>query len=88
MSIQLIKEKLIKEKNLLTAQINSIFLPDQWIALEQLLTDVKNKIRSLRKTEKSRRRGWLVKKARNDLKPTRIMLVRLFLTQNVMLTSK
>ena len=83
MSIQL-----IKEKNLLTAQINSIFLPDQWIALEQLLTDVKNKIRSLRKTEKSRRRGWLVKKARNDLKPTRIMLVRLFLTQNVMLTSK
>ena len=68
LSIQLIKEKLIKEKNLLTAQINSIFLPDQRIALEQLLTDVKNKIRSLRKTEKSRRRGWLVKKARNDFK--------------------
>ena len=68
LSIQLIKEKLIKEKNLLTAQINSIFLPDQRITLEQLLTDVKNKIRSLRKTEKSRRRGWLVKKARNDFK--------------------
>ena len=33
----------IKEKNLLTAQINSIFLPDQRIALEQLLTDAKIK---------------------------------------------
>ena len=42
--------QLIKEKNLLTAQINSVFLPDQWIALEKLLTDVKNKIRSLRKS--------------------------------------
>ena len=38
MSIQL-----IKEKNLLTAQINSIFLPDQQIALEQLLTDTEIK---------------------------------------------
>ena len=35
--------QLIKEKNLLTAQINSIFLPDQRIALEQLLTDAKIK---------------------------------------------
>ena len=60
--------QLIKEKNLLTAQTNSIFLPDQWIALEQLLTDVKNKIRSLRKSEKSRRWRWLVKNARNDCK--------------------
>ena len=34
---------LIKENNLLAAQINSIFLPDQRIALEQLLTDVKIK---------------------------------------------
>ena len=31
--------QLIKEKNLLTAQINSIFLPDQRIPLEELLTD-------------------------------------------------
>ena len=43
--------QLIKEKNLLTAQINTIFLPDQQTALEQLLTDVKFKIRSLRKSE-------------------------------------
>ena len=35
--------QLIKEKNLLTAQINSIFLPDQQIALEQLLTDTEIK---------------------------------------------
>ena len=69
------------------AQIN-IFLPDQGIALEQLLTNVKNKIHSLQKSEKSRRRRWLVKKAKAISKPTRIMLVRLFLTQNVMLTSK
>ena len=34
---------LIKENNLLAAQINSIFLPDQRIALEQLLTDAKIK---------------------------------------------
>ena len=58
---------LIKEKNLLMAQINSIFLSDQWIALEQLPTDVKNKICSLPKSEKSRWR-WLIKKARNDFK--------------------
>ena len=35
--------QLIREKNLLTAQINSIFLPDQQVALEQLLTDTKIK---------------------------------------------
>ena len=60
--------QLIKEKNLLTAQINSTFLPDQQIALEKLLTNVKNKIRSLRKSDKSRRWRWLVKKARNGFK--------------------
>ena len=35
--------QLIKEKDLLTAQINSTFLPDQQIALEKLLTNVKKK---------------------------------------------
>ena len=44
--------QLIKEKNLLMTKINTIFLPDQWIALEQLLTNVENKICSLRKSEK------------------------------------
>ena len=58
----------IKEKNLLTAQIKTIFLPDQRTALEQLLANVKYKIRSLRKSEKSRKRRWLVKKAKNDFK--------------------
>ena len=47
--------QLIKEKNLLTAQISTIFLPDQRTALEQLLTNVKNKIRSLCKSEKNRK---------------------------------
>ena len=60
--------QLIKEKNLLTAQIKTIFLPDQRTALEQLLTNVKYEIRSLRKSEKSRKRRWLVKKAKNDFK--------------------
>ena len=60
--------QLIKEKNLLTAQIKTIFLPDQRTALEQLLPNVKYKIRSLRKSGKSRKRRWLVKKAKNDFK--------------------
>ena len=54
--------------NLLMAQIKTISLPDQRTALEQLLTNVKYKIRSLRKSEKSRERHWLVKKAKNDFK--------------------
>ena len=60
--------QLIKEKNLLTAQIKTIFLPDQRTALEQLLANVKYKIRSLHMSEKSRKRRWLVKKAKNDFK--------------------
>ena len=36
--------------------------------MEQLLADFKYKIRSLRKSEKSRKRCWLVKKAKNDFK--------------------
>ena len=63
MSIQL-----IKQKNSLTAKISTIFLPDQRTALEQLLTDIKNKICYLRKSEKSRKRCWLVKKAKSDFK--------------------
>ena len=61
--------QLIKEKNLRTAQIKAIFLPDQQTALEQLLlTNVKYKIRSLPKSEKSCKQRWLVKKAKNDVK--------------------
>ena len=64
MSIQL-----IKEKNLLTAQISTIFLPDQWTALEQLLTNIKSRSnRCLRKSEKSCKRRWLLKNAKNDFK--------------------
>ena len=55
----------IKEKNLLTAQIKTTFLQDQRAALEQLLADVKYKIRSLCKSEKIRKRRRLVKKAKN-----------------------
>ena len=60
--------QLIKENNLLTAQINTIFLPDQKTALEQLLTNVKYKICSLHKSEKSRKWHWLVRKTKNDFK--------------------
>ena len=80
--------QLIKKYNLLTAQIKTIFLPDQRTALEQLLTNVKYKIRFLRKFEENCKRRWLVKKAKMILNPTHIMLVRPFLTQDVMLTSK
>ena len=37
-------------------------------ALNQLLLEVRGKIRSLRKAEKSRKRRWLTKKARADFK--------------------
>ena len=50
------------------AQISTIFLPGQQAALKQLLTKVKNKIRSLRKSEKSRKGRCLVKKAKNNFK--------------------
>ena len=56
--------QLIKEKNLLTAQISTIFLPDQPTALKQQLTNVKNKTRSLHKSKKGHKQCWLVKKAK------------------------
>ena len=81
--------QLIKQKNLLTAQINTIFLPDQWRVLEQLLTDVNNKTRSMHKSEKIHKHCCLVKKAKNEFKSHLYnAAVRLSLTHNVMLTSK
>ena len=50
------------------AQIKTIFLPNQWTALEQLLSDIKNKICSLSKSKKSCRRCRLVKKAKIDFR--------------------
>ena len=63
MSIQL-----IHQENLLLAQIKSSSLPDQEAALTHLLTNVKCRIRSLRKGEKTRKRLWLMKKAKNEFK--------------------
>ena len=60
--------QLIKEKNMLMAHINTIFLLDQQIVLERLLNDVKSNICSLCKSEKSWRQWWLVKKARISFK--------------------
>ena len=48
------------------AQIKSASLPEQQVALTQLLTSIKCKIRSLRKAEKARKRRWLIKRARNE----------------------
>ena len=45
--------KLIKEKNLLLAQIKSYSFPEQKIVLDHLLLHVRSKIRSLRKAEKA-----------------------------------
>ena len=59
---------LIKENNLLLAQIKLSSLPEPKIALNHLLLHVRSKIRSLHKAEKSRKRRWLLKKARNDFK--------------------
>ena len=57
--------QLIQQKNLLSAQIKSASLPEQQVALTQLLINIKCKIRSLRKAEKAQKRRWLTKKARN-----------------------
>ena len=60
--------ELIQQKNLLLAQINSAALPEQKAALTQLLINVRSKIRSLRKAEKTCKRRWLVKRAKNEFK--------------------
>ena len=60
--------QLIHQKNLLLAQIKSSSLPDQQAALTHLLTNVKCRIQSLRKGEKTRKRRWLMKKAKNEFK--------------------
>ena len=49
---------LIKEKNLLLAQIKSSSFPKQKIALDHLFLHVKSKIRSVHKDEKSCKRRW------------------------------
>ena len=58
--------ELIQQKNLLLAQINSATLPEQKAALTQLLISIRSKIWSVRKTEKTRKRHWLVKRANNE----------------------
>ena len=58
--------ELIQQKNLLLAQIKSASLREQQVALTQLLTSIKCKIRSLRKVEKARKRCWLIKRAKNE----------------------
>ena len=58
--------ELTQQKNLLLAQIKSASLPEQNAALTQLLINVKCKIRSLRKAEKTRKRRWLIKRAKNQ----------------------
>ena len=58
---------LIKENKVLIAQIKSSSLPEQKIALDQLL-HVRSKMRSLHEAEKSHKRRWLLKKACNDFK--------------------
>ena len=48
------------------AQIKSASLSEQNAALTQLLINVKCKIRSLRKAEKTRKRRWLIKRTKNE----------------------
>ena len=48
------------------AQIKSASLPEQNAVLTQLLINVKCKILSLRKAEKTRKHRWLIKKAKNE----------------------
>ena len=41
-------------------------MPEQKVALTQLLINARSKIRSLRKAEKTRKRRWLIKRAKNE----------------------
>ena len=54
--------QLIQQKNLLSAQIKSASLPQQQVALNQLLINIKRIIRDLRKAEKVQKQHWLIKK--------------------------
>ena len=58
--------KLIQQKNLLLAQINSASLPEQKAGLTQLLINVRSKIQSLCTGEKTRKCRWLIKRAKNE----------------------
>ena len=58
--------ELIQQKNLRLAQINSAALPEQKAALTQLLINIRSKIRSLCKAEKTRKRRWLIIMAKNE----------------------
>ena len=48
------------------AQIKSASLPEQQVAVTQLLTSIKCKIQSLCKAEKARKRRWLIKRPKNE----------------------
>ena len=48
------------------AQINSAGFPEQKAGLTQLLINVRSKIRSLRTGEKTRKRRWFIKRAKNE----------------------
>ena len=58
--------ELIQQKNLLLAHSNSASLPEQKSALTQLLLNIRSKIPSLRKAEKTRICCSLVKRAKNQ----------------------
>ena len=52
--------------NLLLPQINSAALSEQKAALTQLPINVRSKIQSLRKPEKTHKRRWVIKRAKNE----------------------
>ena len=60
--------QLIQKENLLLAEIKSSSLPDQQAALTHLLTNVKCRIQSFRKGEKTHKCHWFLKKAKNEFK--------------------
>ena len=60
--------QLIHQENLLLAQIKPSYLPEQQAALTHLLINVKCKIWSLHKEEKTHKHRWLTKKARTKFK--------------------
>ena len=57
--------ELIQQKTLLSSQISATCIPEEQAGLTLLLSQVKGKIKSLRRSERSRKKRWKVKQTRS-----------------------
>ena len=57
--------ELIQQKALLSSQISATCIPEEQAGLTLLLSQVKGKIKSLRRSERSRKKRWKIKQTRS-----------------------